>query len=82
MSIFRAFCRSILLVGWGFYALAASIPVSLTILYRHPQRPDEAGMTVVENEAKAAAVKDQLELLGFRVIEIVTAPFGKVVPAI
>lgn len=39
-------------------------------------------MTVVENEAKAAAVKDQLELLGFRVIEIVTAPFGKVAPAI
>jgi hypothetical protein len=54
----------------------------LTILYRHPRRPDEAGMTVVANEVKAAAMKDQLELRGFCVIEIVIAPFAKVIPAI
>jgi hypothetical protein len=32
----------------------------LTILYRHPRRPDEAGMTVVADKAKAIAMKDQL----------------------
>jgi hypothetical protein len=52
----------------------------LTILYRHPRRPDEAGMTVVADQAKAAAMKDQLELRGFRVIEIATAPFSVVKP--
>jgi len=56
--------------------------VSLTILYRHPRRPDEAGMTVVADQAKVAAAKNQLELRGFRVIEIVTAPFAKVIPAL
>ena len=34
-------------------------------------------MTVVSDEAKAAAMKDQLETLGFLVIEIVTAPFAR-----
>jgi hypothetical protein len=56
--------------------------VSLTILYRHPRRPDEAGMTVVANAATAAAVKDQLELRGYRVMEIVIAPFARTIPAI
>jgi hypothetical protein len=32
--------------------------VSWTIRYRHPQRPDEAGITVVVDEANAAAMKD------------------------
>jgi hypothetical protein len=54
----------------------------LTILYRHPQRPDEAGMTVVANQAKAAAMKDQLEHRGYLVIKIATATFAKAVPSI
>ena len=56
--------------------------MSLTILYRHPRRPDEAGMTVVADQAKAAAVKDQLEDRGYLVIKIVTATFAKLIPAI
>jgi hypothetical protein len=54
----------------------------LTILYRHPQRLDEAGMTVVADQEKAAAVKDQLEKRGFLVIEITQAPFAKAVPSV
>jgi N-dimethylarginine dimethylaminohydrolase len=56
--------------------------VSLTILYRHPRRPDEAGMTVVADEARATAMKGQLENRGFLVIEIAIAPFAKAVPSI
>jgi hypothetical protein len=51
--------------------------MSLTILYRHPQRPDEAGMVLVPDPAKAEDMKNQLENRGFRVVEITTAPFGK-----
>ena len=56
--------------------------MSLTILYRHPRRPDEAGMTVVADQAKAAAVKDQLEDRGYLVVKIATATFAKSAPAI
>jgi hypothetical protein len=56
--------------------------VSLTILYRHPLRPDEAGMTVVADQAKAKTMKDQLELRGYLVIDILTATFVKPLPAI
>jgi hypothetical protein len=52
-------------------------PMSLTIMYRHPQRPDEAGVVVVPDKAKAAEMKDQLENRGFLIIEIATAPFAK-----
>jgi len=55
--------------------------VSLTILYRNPRRPDEAGMTVVANLAKAEAVKGQLEQRGYLVIKIMTATFAKALPA-
>jgi hypothetical protein len=55
--------------------------VSLTILYRHPRRPDEAGMTVVADKAKAIAMKDQLEHRGYLVIKILTATFAKPLPA-
>ena len=51
--------------------------MSLTIMYRHPQRPDEAGVVVVPDRAKAAEMKDQLENRGFLVIEIATAPFAR-----
>ncbi len=56
--------------------------MSLTILYRHPRRPDEAGMTVVADQAKATAMKVQLEHRGYLVIRIVSAPFAKPLPAI
>jgi len=56
-----------------------SSPVSLTILYRHPRRPDEAGMTVVADQAKAAAMRTQLERRGFQVIKIVPAVYTKTV---
>jgi len=56
--------------------------VSLTILYRHPQRLDEAGMTVVADQAKAMAMKDQLEKRGFLVIKITSAPSAKAVRSI
>jgi hypothetical protein len=56
--------------------------VSLTILYRHPRRPDEAGMTVVADQAKAIAMKNQLEHRGYLVINILTATFAKPAPVI
>jgi hypothetical protein len=59
---------------------AGEFSVSLTILYRHPQRPDETGMTVVAGEVEAAARKDHLEHQGFLVVKIETAPFGRTVP--
>jgi hypothetical protein len=52
-------------------------PMSLTILYRHPQRPDEAGMVVVPDRKNAAEVKARLENRGFLVIEMAPAPFAK-----
>ena len=51
--------------------------MSLTILYRHPQRPDEAGVVVVPDRAKAEEMKDQLKDQGFLVIAVTTAPFAK-----
>jgi hypothetical protein len=51
--------------------------MSLTILYRHPQRPDEAGVVVLPDQAKAAEMKDQLENRGFLVVEIAPAPFAR-----
>jgi hypothetical protein len=53
----------------------------LTILYRHPQRPDEAGMTVVADQTKATAMKAQLEHRGYLVIRIEPATFAKAMPA-
>jgi hypothetical protein len=49
----------------------------VTILYRHPQRPDEAGMTRVPDGAYVETLKDQLEIRGFLVVEIVPAPNSK-----
>jgi hypothetical protein len=48
--------------------------MSVTILYRHPQRPDEAGMTCVGNDADAAALKDQLERRGFEIVKMTATP--------
>jgi hypothetical protein len=41
------------------------------ILYRHPHRPDEAGITVVADEARAVVMQDRLEKQGFMVTKIV-----------
>jgi hypothetical protein len=57
------------------------LPVSLTILYRHPRRPDEAGMTLVGDQVKAVAIKAQLEHRGYLVTKIETATFAKAIPA-
>lgn len=54
--------------------------MSLTILYRNPRRPDEAGMTVVGDQVKATAMKDQLEHRGYLVLKIVTTAFAKTLP--
>ena len=50
--------------------------MSFTILYRHKQRPDETGMTLVSNQSKASEMKDQLEDRGFLIIKIAPAPFA------
>jgi hypothetical protein len=44
--------------------------MSLTILYHHPQRPDEGGMTMVIGQASAAAMMDRLEKRGFLIDKI------------
>jgi hypothetical protein len=49
--------------------------VSLTILYRNPKRPDEAGMTMIVGQPEAGAMIDQLEKRGFIVDKITFAPF-------
>jgi hypothetical protein len=81
LGIFRTLLRSIALVGSHSTDAGRFFPVSLTILYRHPRRPDEAGMTVVGDQAKALAMKDQLEHRGYLVIKIVAATFAKAIPA-
>lgn len=44
--------------------------MSLMILYRHPHRPGEAGVTVVADKARAVEMKDRLEKQGFLVTKI------------
>jgi hypothetical protein len=39
-------------------------------------------MTVVADQAKATAMKDQLEHRGYQVVKILTATFAKAIPAI
>ncbi len=48
--------------------------MSLTILYRNPERPDEAGIIMIADQAKAAAMIDQLEERGFVVDKITFGP--------
>jgi hypothetical protein len=55
-------------------------PVSLTILYRNPQRPDEGGMTMIAGQTEAAAMIKQLEKRGFEIVKITYAPLAKAVP--
>ena len=44
------------------------------VLYRHPHRLGEAGMTLVTDKASAAATKDRLEHRGYVVIAILPRP--------
>jgi hypothetical protein len=46
--------------------------MTLTILYRHRDRPDEAGMTMISAQERVAAMVDQLEKRGF-VVDKITA---------
>jgi hypothetical protein len=50
--------------------------MSLTILYRHPDRPDEACMTMIAGQTDAAEIVDQLEKRGFVVEKITTRSFA------
>ena len=55
--------------------------MSLIILYRNPQRPDEAGMTMIAGPADAGAVIDQLEKRGLIVDKITFTAVGGATPA-
>jgi hypothetical protein len=44
--------------------------LSLTILYSDPHRRDEIGMTMIVEQAKAAAIMDHLEQRGFLIDKI------------
>jgi hypothetical protein len=46
--------------------------VRVTIRYRHPERPDEAGMTMIANQTWAQATVEQLEWQGCFLVEKVT----------
>ena len=48
------------------------LPLSLTIVYRHPDRPHVGGITMIAEQAKAAAMVDQLEDRGC-VVDKITA---------
>jgi len=50
--------------------------VTLTILYRNPQRPDEAGMTMIAGQANAEAMIERLEQQGFLVEKVTFGPFA------
>jgi hypothetical protein len=51
--------------------------VSLVILYRNPQRPDEAGMTMITDREQAEKIIERLERQGFLVEKITYAPLAK-----
>jgi hypothetical protein len=46
--------------------------MTLTILYRHRDRPDEAGMIMISSQAEVTARVNQLEKRGF-VVDKITA---------
>jgi len=54
-----------------------TVPVALTILYRHSLRSDEAGMVIVPERADVAETTDQLEKSGYTVIKIVRGPVAE-----
>jgi hypothetical protein len=48
----------------------------MTILYRHLKRSDEAGMTIVPNQAQAQGMSELLEQRGFRVEKVEDAKYA------
>jgi DNA-binding MarR family transcriptional regulator len=48
--------------------------MALTILYRHPDRPNETAMTMISAQARIAEMVDQLEKRGFVVDKITARP--------
>ena len=46
--------------------------MTLTILYRHRDRPEEAGMTMISAQEQVATTVDKLEKRGF-VVDKITA---------
>jgi hypothetical protein len=46
--------------------------MALTILYRHRDRPDEAGMTMISSNEQIAVIVGKLEKRGF-VVDRITA---------
>lgn len=56
--------------------------MSFTILYHNPERPGEAGMTLIVDQVRAAAIIDQLERRGLVVDKITYGRYGKVLPSI
>jgi hypothetical protein len=59
-----------------------TVSVTLTILYRHSRRCDEAGMVIVPEQAQVAAMKDQLEKNGYTVVKIVTGTVAEPIPLV
>ena len=55
--------------------------MSVTIRYRHPRRPDEAGIGYAPDDAYAAALIDRLVRRGYEIVEIVPAPAGDITNA-
>jgi hypothetical protein len=49
---------------------------NLTILYHHPQRPDEGGMSLISGSNGSRSEVDQLEKRGFVVDKITYDPFA------
>jgi hypothetical protein len=47
--------------------------VSVTILYRHPERPDEVGMTMIADQAQVEARVNRLEEQGFLIEKVTVA---------
>jgi hypothetical protein len=45
--------------------------MSVTLRYRHPARPDEAGISYVPDDAYAVALTDRLVKRGYEIVEIV-----------
>lgn len=51
--------------------------MSVTLLYQNPRQPNEASVTMIVGQPKAATIIDKLEKQGFLVIKITVGEFGK-----
>jgi hypothetical protein len=66
-----------ILVAIGLLVHAVSMAAgNLTILYHHPQRPDEGRMTLISDQEGGAATVERLEKRGFVVDKITYDPFA------